>query len=164
MLSICLWRWYINITITILDIIHRPEFYLKLNSTLYVSPYLTRSIVRLRYEPNRLMLSIGLWRWYINITIAILHVIHRPVFYLIRNISETWYCLRAGQIEDRTMDNVQNTPQYSSLIQRPRLRIPTDHYRINFLKTSRNRPVKWKFLQQEIGIQHRSPYIVYVCR
>jgi hypothetical protein len=27
-------RWYINITITILDIIHRPVFYLKLNSTL----------------------------------------------------------------------------------------------------------------------------------
>jgi hypothetical protein len=29
-----LWRWYINITITILDIIHRPVFYLKLNWTL----------------------------------------------------------------------------------------------------------------------------------
>jgi hypothetical protein len=29
-----LWRCYINITITILDIIHRPAFYLKLNSTL----------------------------------------------------------------------------------------------------------------------------------
>jgi hypothetical protein len=29
-----LWRWYINIAITILDIIHRPVFYLKLNSTL----------------------------------------------------------------------------------------------------------------------------------
>jgi hypothetical protein len=30
-----MWRWfeYINITITILDIIHRPVFYLKLNST-----------------------------------------------------------------------------------------------------------------------------------
>jgi hypothetical protein len=33
MLSIGLWRWYINITITILDII----FYLKLNSTLGLS-------------------------------------------------------------------------------------------------------------------------------
>jgi hypothetical protein len=31
--SIGLWRWYINITVTILDIIHRPVFYLKLNST-----------------------------------------------------------------------------------------------------------------------------------
>jgi hypothetical protein len=29
MLSIGLWRWYISITITILDIIHRPAFYLK---------------------------------------------------------------------------------------------------------------------------------------
>jgi hypothetical protein len=36
MLSIGLWRWYeyINITITILDIMHHPVFYLKLNSTL----------------------------------------------------------------------------------------------------------------------------------
>jgi hypothetical protein len=32
--SLGLWRWYINITITILDIIHRPVFYLKHNSTL----------------------------------------------------------------------------------------------------------------------------------
>jgi hypothetical protein len=32
--TICLWRRYINVTITILDIIHRPIFYLKLNSTL----------------------------------------------------------------------------------------------------------------------------------
>jgi hypothetical protein len=32
--SIRLWRRYINITITILDIIHRPVFYLKLNSAL----------------------------------------------------------------------------------------------------------------------------------
>jgi hypothetical protein len=28
-----LWRWYISITITILDSIHRPVYYLKLNST-----------------------------------------------------------------------------------------------------------------------------------
>jgi hypothetical protein len=33
-MSIGLWRWYINITITILDIIHRPVFYLELNLTL----------------------------------------------------------------------------------------------------------------------------------
>jgi hypothetical protein len=32
--SIGLWRWYINVTITILDIIHYPVFYLKLNSIL----------------------------------------------------------------------------------------------------------------------------------
>jgi hypothetical protein len=106
------WRWYINIIITILDIIHRSVFYLKLNSTLQACPYLTGNTVRLRYEPNRLMLSTGLWRWYINITatilgiirlryepnwlmlstdlwrwyinitIAILDIIHRPVFYL----------------------------------------------------------------------------------
>jgi hypothetical protein len=38
--------------------------------------------LRLRYEPNRLMLSIGLWRRYINITITILDIIHRPLFHL----------------------------------------------------------------------------------
>jgi hypothetical protein len=54
----------INITITILDIIHRPVFYLELNSTLYVCPYLTGKTLHLRYEPNRLMLSIGLWMVY----------------------------------------------------------------------------------------------------
>jgi hypothetical protein len=77
-----LWRGYINTTITILDIIHRPVFYLKLNSTLWVCPYLTRTTLRLRYEPNRLILSIGLWRWYSNITITILETIHRSVLYL----------------------------------------------------------------------------------
>jgi hypothetical protein len=28
------------------------------------------------------MLFIGLWRWYINMTILILDIFHRPVFYL----------------------------------------------------------------------------------
>jgi hypothetical protein len=87
MLSIQLWRWYINITITILDIIHRPVFYFKLNSTLYVCPYLTEDTLRLHYKPNRLMPSIGLWRWYINISITILDIMHRPVFYLKLNSS-----------------------------------------------------------------------------
>jgi hypothetical protein len=68
--------------ITILDILRRPVFYLKLNSTLQVCPYPTGNTLRLRYEPNRLMLSIGLWRWYVNITIRILDIIHGPVFYL----------------------------------------------------------------------------------
>jgi hypothetical protein len=48
----------------------------------WVCPYLTGNILRLRYEPNRLMLSVGLWRRYINVTITILDIIHRPVFYL----------------------------------------------------------------------------------
>jgi hypothetical protein len=84
----------INITITILDSIHRPVFYLKLNSTLWVCPYLTGNTSRLRYEPNWLMLSIGLWRWYINITITILDIIQSPVFYLKQDVSETGSCIR----------------------------------------------------------------------
>jgi hypothetical protein len=39
------------------------------------------------------MLSIGLWRWYINITVTILDIIHLPVF-LKHNVSETGFCLR----------------------------------------------------------------------
>jgi hypothetical protein len=41
--------------------------------------YLTRNILGFRYEPNRLMLSIGLWRWH-NITVTVLDIIHLPVF------------------------------------------------------------------------------------
>jgi hypothetical protein len=77
-----------------MDIIHRPVFYLKLISTLYAFPYFTVNTLRLHYEHNRLMLSIGLWRWYINITITILDIIHRPVFYLKYDVSETGFCLR----------------------------------------------------------------------
>jgi hypothetical protein len=40
------------------------------------------------------MLSIGLWRRYINITIRILDIIHRPVLYLKHDVSETGFCLR----------------------------------------------------------------------
>jgi hypothetical protein len=64
-------QWYINITITILDIIHHPVFYLKL----------TGNTLRFRYESNKLMLSTGSWRRYINITITVLNIILRPIFY-----------------------------------------------------------------------------------
>jgi hypothetical protein len=40
------------------------------------------------------MMSIGLWRWYINITMTILDIIHRPVFYLNPDFSEAGFCLR----------------------------------------------------------------------
>jgi hypothetical protein len=38
-------------TVTVLDIIHRPVFYLKLNSTLQVRPFLTGNTLRHRYDP-----------------------------------------------------------------------------------------------------------------
>jgi hypothetical protein len=45
------------------------------------------------YEPKRLMQQAGV-RWcYINITIAILNIIHRPVFYVKYGVSETGFCL-----------------------------------------------------------------------
>jgi hypothetical protein len=73
-------RRCINIVITILGIIYRPVFYLKLNWTLQVCPYLTGVTLRLRYEPNRLLLCIGLWRIYINITKTVLDITHRLLF------------------------------------------------------------------------------------
>jgi hypothetical protein len=113
MLSIGLWQWYINTTITILHIIHCPVFYLKLSSTLQVCPYLTGNTLRLLYEPNRLMLSIGLWQWYINITITIVDIIHRPAFYLFilfkSNLRSTMFLIRDG-----VMDNFQNSDSYTT--------------------------------------------------
>jgi hypothetical protein len=47
-LSICLWRWYIKVTITILDIIHRPVSYLRYG----VSEI--RFCIRLQVEPTQL--------------------------------------------------------------------------------------------------------------
>jgi hypothetical protein len=109
-LSIGLWRWYINITITSLDVMHRPVcnlthmmsdirtsqethvFYLNTGWIMFVSHRKQN-----RYEPNRLILSIGLWRWYINRTISVLDIIHRPAFYLkhrmcnVRTSQETHY-------------------------------------------------------------------------
>jgi hypothetical protein len=75
---IVLWRWCSNLTITILYIIRRPVYYLKLNSTLYVCPYLTGNTLRLRYEPNQLILSIGLWRWLIYPHLECMYIEVRP--------------------------------------------------------------------------------------
>jgi hypothetical protein len=60
-------------------------------------PYLTGSTLRLCYEPSRLMRSTAFWRWFINITVTIMDIIHRPVFYLkhaminVRTSQETHY-------------------------------------------------------------------------
>jgi hypothetical protein len=40
------------------------------------------------------MVSVGLWRWYINITTTILDISHRSVFCLKYNVSVTGFCLR----------------------------------------------------------------------
>jgi hypothetical protein len=52
-------------------------------------PVPTGNTVRLRYEPVRLMLSIGLGRWYINTSITTIDIIHGPVFYIKHDFSET---------------------------------------------------------------------------
>jgi hypothetical protein len=48
------------------------------------------------------MLYIGLWRWYINITITILDIIRLADFYLKHDVSETGFCFRL-QVEPTQM-------------------------------------------------------------
>jgi hypothetical protein len=76
MLSIGLWRWYINIIITILDVFHEPLFYFKLSSTYRF----VRTSQETQYVSG--MSTTGLWWWYSNIIITILDIIYRPAFYL----------------------------------------------------------------------------------
>jgi hypothetical protein len=117
MLSIGLWRWYINVTITILDIIHLLTFYLnhdvsyrclKQRNVSKIYRFVRTSeetyYLRRRYEPNRLMLSIGLWPLYNNVAITVLNIIHRPVFLTKATIRRTdsvsdfsWNLLRPVQ-------------------------------------------------------------------
>jgi hypothetical protein len=52
------------------------------------------NILRLRYEPNRLMLSMDLQRWYISVIITILDIIHLLVFYLKHDVSDTAFWFR----------------------------------------------------------------------
>jgi hypothetical protein len=40
------------------------------------------STSRLRYEPAKSMGSMDLSPWYINISITVLDIVHRPAFYL----------------------------------------------------------------------------------
>jgi hypothetical protein len=70
------------------------------------------------------MLSTGLWWWYINITITILDIIYRPVFY-IKYVSETGYYLR--QVEatqsdpiDRASLCLRRPPEDGERIQNPK--------------------------------------------
>jgi hypothetical protein len=79
MLSTGLWRWYIHITITILDIIHRLAFYLKQLNFIGFSVSHRKHITSPLWDQQ---VSTGLWRWYANATITILDITNRPVFYL----------------------------------------------------------------------------------
>jgi hypothetical protein len=89
---IALRRWYINMTITILGIIHRPVFYLKQDvscrclkqknvNKIYrfvLTSQETNYVSATSYE---VMLSIGVWRWYVNVNVTILYINHRPILY-----------------------------------------------------------------------------------
>jgi hypothetical protein len=57
-------------------------------------------------QAQQIMLSIGLWRWYINITITILDTVYRPVSYIKHDVS----CRRLKQREL----TIRNSEQYPS--------------------------------------------------
>jgi hypothetical protein len=66
-----LWRWYINIMVTILDIIHRPAFYLKHKN----DNTCTSQEAHYVYVTT----PTGLWRRCINIIVTIVDTNNRPV-------------------------------------------------------------------------------------
>jgi hypothetical protein len=45
-----------------------------------------------------LMFSVGLWQWFINIIATLLGLIHRPVFYLKHDVSDTDYSVCWAQL------------------------------------------------------------------
>jgi hypothetical protein len=53
-----------------------------------------------------------------NATTTILDIINRAVLYLKRDFSETEFCLRNAlfQLQDSTIDNVQNSDSYFTII------------------------------------------------
>jgi hypothetical protein len=74
MLSIGLWKFYINITITVLDIIRRHLFLFKTQRNFIGLSVPHKKHMTSPLRAQQLMLSIGLWRSNINITITILYI------------------------------------------------------------------------------------------
>jgi hypothetical protein len=88
---------------TILYIIHRPVFYLE--QRLGYGILSPSSGGTYSFGHNRYIRVIGLWQWCINITIAVLDIIYRPVFYLKHGVSETVFCLRL-QVEPSQLGTI----------------------------------------------------------
>jgi hypothetical protein len=92
MLSVGLWRWYVNITDTILDIIHCPVFYLHLNS-------IGLSVCQRKYIKStpRAQQVNAIYRFVTMVYYYNCHNsghIYRPVFYLKHNVLEIGFYLR----------------------------------------------------------------------
>jgi hypothetical protein len=59
--------------------------------------------------------------YYSDTSVTILDIIHRPVFYLKRNVSETGFCLRLQLVSLRTLGpNEQVPPEGGDKIQSPK--------------------------------------------
>jgi hypothetical protein len=83
------------------------------------------------------MRSIGPWRWYINIIVTVLDIIHRTVFYLKRGFSETgfFFCLQVQDIQLAT------TKMSILCFRRQRLALSTSSIWVGSKWTRRHNPV-----------------------
>jgi hypothetical protein len=106
-----------------MDIIRCPAFYLELNSVGLSLPH--RKDITSPLRAHRLMLFMGLGRWYINITITILDIIHRTVFYLKHDVSEFYHSLQVEPTQLSTIDRAS-----------PRLRTPANKKNTCFQKVT----------------------------
>jgi hypothetical protein len=72
-----------------------PTYILMNSHILCPAPYCVCIIANCVWRA--LMFSVGLWQLYINITVTVLGLIHRPVFYLTHDVSETEYSVYWSQ-------------------------------------------------------------------
>jgi hypothetical protein len=92
-----LWQWYINITITILDIIHRPAIYLKtlrhrIRSIGLSVPHGKHITSPLRAQQVNVMYRFETMKYWYNYRYS--DIINRPVFYFKHDVSKTGFCTR----------------------------------------------------------------------
>jgi hypothetical protein len=63
--------------------------------SMLVPGLLLTELQQCRYYKYKKVPTIGLWRWYINVTLTILDIIHRPVF--ISNSTQLYRFVRTSQ-------------------------------------------------------------------
>jgi hypothetical protein len=85
----------------------------------------------------------GLWRRYINITISILDIIHRPAFYLKHKVLETGFCLRipVEPTQLGPIDRVGLSPDTDTMFETRMVKHRT-HKKIEFFSASLTMDIK----------------------
>jgi hypothetical protein len=100
------WRWYMNVTITILEIIHRPVSYFKLNSGLWTYGHTKYIRSPLRAQQVNAIYRFLTMVYYYNYQNS--RQITFPLFYLKRDISKTRFCLRL-QVEPTKLGSIDGS-------------------------------------------------------